>query len=52
MPAELLELENVVLAPAHRLGHRQARDGMARLAAENVIAVLEGRAPLTPVELV
>ena len=28
---------------------RTARDGMARLVAENVIAVLEGRAPLTPV---
>ena len=27
-----------------------ARDGMAKLVAENVIAVLEGRAPLTPVD--
>jgi glyoxylate reductase len=49
VPAELLELENVVLAPHIGSATRSARDGMARLVAENVIAVLEGREPLTPV---
>jgi glyoxylate reductase len=49
IPAELLELENVVLAPHIGSATRPARDGMARLAAENVIAVLEGRDPITPV---
>ncbi len=49
VPPELLELENVVLAPHIGSATTKARDGMARLAAENVIAVLEGRDPLTPV---
>ena len=46
---ELLELENVVLAPHIGSATARARDAMARLAAENVIAVLTGRQPLTPV---
>jgi glyoxylate reductase len=49
LPRELTELENVVLAPHIGSATRSARDGMARLAAENVIAVLEGREPPTPV---
>ena len=49
VPGELIELENVVLAPHIGSATSRARDGMARLAAENVIAVLEGREPLTPV---
>jgi glyoxylate reductase len=49
VPAELLELDNVVLAPHLGSATGSARDGMARLVAENVIAVLEGREPLTPV---
>ena len=49
VPAELRELENVVLAPHIGSATERARDGMARLAAENVIAVLDGRLPLTPV---
>ena len=49
VPRELLELDNVVLAAAHRLRDRAARDGMARLAARNVVAVLDGRDPVTPV---
>jgi glyoxylate reductase len=49
VPAELLELENVVLAPHIGSATRTARDGMARLVAENVIAVLEGREPVSPV---
>jgi glyoxylate reductase len=49
VPAELLALEQVVLAPHLGSATAKARDGMARLVAENVIAVLEGRPPLTPV---
>ena len=49
VPAELLALDNVVLLPHIGSATHTARDGMARLAAENVIAVLEGRDPLTPV---
>ena len=50
VPPELIELERVVLAPHIGSATAAARDGMAQLVAENVIAVLEGRAPLTPVE--
>jgi glyoxylate reductase len=50
VPAELIELESVALAPHIGSATRTARDGMARLAAENVIAVLEGREPITPVD--
>jgi glyoxylate reductase len=49
VPSELLELENVVLAPHIGSATRTARDGMARLVAENVIAVLGGGEPITPV---
>ena len=55
VPPELLELENVVLAPHIGSATTTARDGMARLAAENVIAGARGaRSPhaglLVPVE--
>jgi glyoxylate reductase len=46
---ELLALENVVLLPHLGSATATARDAMARLAAENVIAVLAGKPPLTPV---
>jgi glyoxylate reductase len=49
VPPELIELERVVLAPHIGSATATARDGMAQLVAENVIAVLEGRIPLTPV---
>jgi glyoxylate reductase len=49
VPDELLELENVVLSPHMGSATSRARDGMALLVAENVIAVLDGRDPLTPV---
>ena len=49
VPSELLELENVVLLPHLGSATRTARDGMATLVADNVIAVLEGRNPITPV---
>ena len=38
-----------MLAPHIGSATAAARDGMALLAAENVIAVLEGRTPVTPV---
>jgi glyoxylate reductase len=50
IPPELIGLERVVLAPHIGSATVAARDGMARLVAENVIAVLQGRAPLTPVD--
>jgi glyoxylate reductase len=50
VPPALRALERVVLAPHIGSATAVARDGMARLVAENVIAVLEGREPLTPVE--
>jgi glyoxylate reductase len=46
---ELLDAPRCVLLPHIGSATRRARDGMARLAADNVVAVLEGRAPLTPV---
>jgi lactate dehydrogenase-like 2-hydroxyacid dehydrogenase len=49
VPDELRELPNTVLLP--HLGSATAftRNAIARLCAENVIAVLVGREPLTPV---
>lgn len=49
VPAELTALENVVLTPHIGSATTGARDGMARLAARNVVAVLDGEDPLTPV---
>jgi lactate dehydrogenase-like 2-hydroxyacid dehydrogenase len=46
---ELLALESVVLMPHIGSATKRARDAMARLVAENVVAVLSGREPLTPV---
>jgi glyoxylate reductase len=46
---ELLALDNVVLLPHVGSATAAARDAMARLVAENVIAVLAGKPPLTPV---
>jgi len=47
---ELLELENVVLAPHIGSASVETRDRMATLAAENLAAVLRGEQPKTPVE--
>ena len=49
VPAELRELENVVLEPHIGSATERARDGMARLAADNVISVLEGGGAITPI---
>ena len=46
---ELLTLENVVLAPHLGSATTETRVAMADLAARNVIAVLSGNPPLTPV---
>lgn len=47
--ADLLTLENVLLVPHLGSGTTETRTAMADLAVENVLAVLSGRAPLTPV---
>jgi glyoxylate reductase len=47
--AELLTLENVLLAPHMASGTTETRTAMADLAVRNVIAVLGGQPPLTPV---
>jgi glyoxylate reductase len=45
----LLPLENVVLAPHLGSATRETRTAMADLAVQNVLAVLSGHPPLTPV---
>ena len=47
--AELLSLENVVLAPHLGSATTETRTAMADLAVRNVLAVLGGDPPLTPV---
>ena len=49
VPRELRELPNTVLLPHLGSATAATRNAMARLCAENVIAVIEGRAPPTPV---
>jgi glyoxylate reductase len=46
---DLLKLENVLLVPHLGSGTTETRTAMADLAADNVVAVLSGRNPLTPV---
>ena len=46
---DLLQLENVLLVPHLGSATTETRTAMANLAADNVIAVLGGRPPLTPV---
>jgi glyoxylate reductase len=45
----LLELENVVLAPHLGSATVETRRAMGMLAAENLVAVLRGERPATPV---
>ncbi len=49
VPEVLVALPNTVLVPHIGSATRVTRDAMARLCAENVIAVLEGREPPAPV---
>ena len=46
---KLLRLDNVVLLPHIGSATKDTRDAMAELAVKNVINVLEGRQPITPV---
>jgi glyoxylate reductase len=46
---DLLRLENVLLVPHMASGTTETRTAMADLAVDNVIAVLVGRPPITPV---
>lgn len=46
---DLLALENVVLAPHLGSATTETRNAMADLAARNIVAVLSGEAPITPV---
>ena len=48
---DLLRLENVLLVPHLGSGTTETRTAMADLAVDNVVAVLSGRPPLTPVRL-
>jgi glyoxylate reductase len=49
VPLELRELPNTVLLPHVGSATEATRDAMARLCAENVVAVIEGREPPSPV---
>lgn len=49
VPAGLMEMDNVVVLPHIGSASVETRDEMARLAAENCLAVLGGRRPPTPV---
>jgi glyoxylate reductase len=49
--ADLLKLDNVLLAPHLASATTETRTAMADLAAENVVTVLAGRPPITPVAL-
>ena len=49
VPAELVALPNTVLLPHLGSATRLTRDAMATLCADNVIAVLDGKEPPTPI---
>jgi glyoxylate reductase len=48
---DLLRLDNVLLLPHLGSGTTETRTAMAALAVDNVVAVLSGRPPLTPVSV-
>ncbi|MFM2414649.1 MAG: hypothetical protein RI911_342 [Candidatus Parcubacteria bacterium] len=50
LAAGLAELPNVVLTPHTASASETARTAMAEVAAQNIIAVLSGKAPLNPVQ--
>ncbi|MDP3956310.1 MAG: D-glycerate dehydrogenase [bacterium] len=49
LAAGLDELENVIITPHIASASQETRSAMARIVAENIIAVLEGGEPTTPV---
>ncbi len=49
VPAALLAMDNVVLLPHVGSASRSTRDAMGKLVADNLIAFLAGKGPLTPV---
>jgi glyoxylate reductase len=49
VPAELVDLPNVVLTPHLGSATRQTREAMTRLVVDNLLAVERGDPPLTPV---
>ncbi len=49
VPAELVDLPNVVLTPHIGSATQTARHGMTRVVVDNVLAVLAGREPVSPV---
>lgn len=51
VPAELLDLPNVVLTPHLGSATKQAREGMTRLVVDNLLAIERGDPPLTPIRL-
>ncbi len=51
MAPGLAELPNTVLVPHIASATEETRSAMSELAAKNIIEILEGRPPLTPVEL-
>lgn len=46
---QLKKLPNIIMTPHTASATQEARDAMAVLAAQNIIAVLDGKVPLTPV---
>jgi glyoxylate reductase len=46
---ELVKMDNVVLTPHIASATQEARNAMAKIAAENLVAVLRGEKPLNPV---
>ncbi len=52
LTAGLSELENVILTPHTASATEETRSKMSELAADNIIAVLEGKEPLTPVRII
>jgi glyoxylate reductase len=49
VPTALRELSNTVLLPHVGSATAATREAMARLCVENLVAVIEGREPPTPV---
>lgn len=47
----LAELENIIVTPHIASATEETRQNMSELAAKNIIEVLEGRVPLTPVKI-